>query len=177
MIKKTCKFIGNIIFYTLVISVIVIGLIMVRSNINGEIPNVLGYRFYIVLTGSMEPTIDVGDIVIVKEILKEQVEVNEIITFRSKNTRNITTHRAIEIINISGDIKYITKGDANNVQDPSLVDGELLVGKVVKVIPRIGIIIGWIKKNLKIILVIVVATFILIRYKKIKLFAALLFKR
>ena len=73
-------------------------------------------------------------------------------TFIIKFVYYITTHRVKEVINEEGKIKYITQGDANNVQDPSPVPEEVLIGKVVKCIPKVGNIMAWMKSNLMIIM-------------------------
>ena len=83
----------------------------------------------------MSPTININDLVIVKEVKPEEIEVNDIITFGSTNSDNITTHRVKEIINENNAIKYVTQGDANNVEDPSPVQSDVLIGKVVKRLP------------------------------------------
>ena len=82
----------------------------------------------------------------------KEIKAGDIITFGSLNSDNITTHRVKEVINEEGKIKYITQGDANNVQDPSPVPEEVLIGKVVKWIPKLGSIMSWMKSNLMIIL-------------------------
>ncbi|MGL5354185.1 MAG: signal peptidase I [Clostridium sp.] len=156
MAIKVIKVIGNIIFYSLLACFMLIIIFMVKSTVEGNQPSVAGYRFYVVLTGSMQPNIKVGDLIVVKDTAREEVKVNDVITFGSGNSSNITTHRVIDILPNNGEVKYITKGDANNTQDPSPVEGDRLIGKVVKVIPKIGNIIGWIKNNLVIVLVVAV---------------------
>ena len=150
--NKTLKIIGNVLFYAILISLLSISFIMVKSVKEGKQPTIMGNKFFTVLTGSMEPTINVGDLVIVKEINPSDIQSGDIITFGSLNSDNITTHRVNEVINENGEIKYITQGDANNVQDPNPVQAEVLIGKVVKWVPKIGGIMAWMKSNLTIII-------------------------
>ena len=92
--------------------------------------NVLGFRQYMVVTGSMEDTIKVKDIVIVK--ITKDVKNNEIISYEDNN--KIITHRIIKIT----DNYIVTKGDANNSEDKPITK-EKVVGKVVCIIPKVAI--------------------------------------
>lgn len=70
-----------------------------------------GIRTAIVLTGSMEPTLQVDDFVITKR--PKEINVNDIISYKDENNKREVLHRVIEI---NGD-EIITQGDANNTQD------------------------------------------------------------
>lgn len=91
----------------------------------------LRYTFYEIATGSMEPTLNVKDFIIVKE--SDKYSVGDIITYKEDNS--YITHR---IIKINGDT-LITKGDANNSEDKIISKSEV-IGKVVKIIPKGGVI-------------------------------------
>ena len=91
-----------------------------------------GFTFFEVATGSMKDTIQIGDGVLV-EITKD-VKENDIIVY--KEEENFITHRLIEI-NENGDL--ITKGDANNSKDQPIKIDKVL-GKVVYILPKIGIL-------------------------------------
>lgn len=91
----------------------------------------LGYTFYEIATGSMEPTLNVKDFIIVKE--SDKYSVGDIITYKEDNS--YITHR---IIKINGDT-LVTKGDANNSEDKIISKSEV-IGKVVKIIPKGGVI-------------------------------------
>ncbi|CDE98458.1 putative uncharacterized protein [Clostridium sp. CAG:628] len=91
----------------------------------------LRYTFYEIATGSMEPTLNVKDFIIVKE--SDKYSVGDIITYKEDNS--YITHR---IIKINGDT-LVTKGDANNSEDKIISKSEV-IGKVVKIIPKGGVI-------------------------------------
>lgn len=156
--KKIIRIIGNTLFYGILLIFIIISATMLKAKANDKQPSIFGNKFFIVLTGSMSPTIDVGDLVLVKGINPEDINVADIITFGSTSSDNITTHRVKEVLDKEDGISYITQGDANNVQDPIPVESDVLIGKVSKVIPRVGTILLFIQKNIIKILV----TFILI---------------
>lgn len=155
--KRIEKILGNILFYGLLAIFITTSLVMLKVKSSGNQPSILGNKFFIVLTGSMSPTIKVGDLVIVKDIQPEDIKSNDVITFGSAYSDNITTHRVKEVLNEDGKIKYITQGDANNVEDPMPVESEVVLGMVNKVIPKVGTIILWVQKNIMAILIVIVA--------------------
>ena len=89
----------------------------------------------VIVTGSMEPIIKPGDIVLVKKIDGQNVKINDIIVYRAEKI-NIT-HRVIKIEN-EGEKKYQTQGDANGIPDADLVSTEQVRGKVVGIVPKVG---------------------------------------
>lgn len=92
--------------------------------------NIFGYTFFQVATGSMSPTIEIGDVVMVK--ITDNVEKNDIIVYEDE--KNYITHRLIDI----KDDSLITSGDANNTDDKP-VNKDKLLGKVKLIIPKLGI--------------------------------------
>ena len=153
MKNEVFRKIANIIFYVILIFFLFVSVVIVKAKIKNEQPEIFGYKFYIVLTGSMSPEIEISDMVVVKETDIEKLTEGDIITFRSQASGNTITHR-INHINEKNEI--ITKGDANNSIDHGVVKEEQIVGKVTLSIPRIGYIFQFIQNNLKIILIVVV---------------------
>lgn len=91
----------------------------------------------VVVTGSMEPMIYPGDVILVKKTkdLKE-IETGDVIQF--KRDRIMISHRITEIITTDGVPNYRTRGDNNNADDSQLVKPEQIKGEVIKVVPKIG---------------------------------------
>ena len=94
-----------------------------------EYANIFGYSFFEVATGSMSPTIEVGDVVITK--ITKDVNKNDVIVY--KDGESIITHRLIE----KNEEEIITRGDANNSEDKPIQTSQIL-GKVIYIIPQIG---------------------------------------
>ncbi len=90
----------------------------------------------VILTGSMEPVIKAGDLVLIKRIADEEPKVGEIIQFR-RNGVNVC-HRIVDIAEEEKQKRYITKGDNNAKEDSDWVKPEDVKGKMVYVIPKIG---------------------------------------
>ena len=127
---------------TLVLGILVCLLIIIlgiqaynKLIVRDETASILGYNYKTVLTGSMEPAIPVGSIVITKE--QSSYEMEDIISFQEEGA--IITHR---IISIDRE-RYITKGDANNVADTEEVQQKQILGKVILTIPLLGYLVMW----------------------------------
>lgn len=101
----------------------------------------------VVVSGSMIPTINVNDIIIVKGVNPQTLKVGDIIVFHDPRFKigslcgdgHCIVHRIVEVIRDEVP-KFKTKGDANMMQDPFIVDSNHVIGKVILVIPEIGII-------------------------------------
>lgn len=93
--------------------------------------NIFGITVFEIISGSMEPTINVKDLIVVSET--DKIKENDIITYRDND--DFITHR---IIKIDGDI-ITTKGDSNNSSDNKIRKNEI-IGKVIFTIPKGGII-------------------------------------
>ena len=132
---KVIDKIGNIITYILIflITIIIIFMTYIYISLNllkKDYVSIFDYTYFEVASGSMEPTIDKDDLVIVK--LNSTYQEKDIITY-SLN-KEFITHRVIQI-----DSKTITtKGDANNSKDAK-IKKENVLGKVVLIIPKFGI--------------------------------------
>lgn len=88
---------------------------------------------YVVLSGSMEPTIGTGDVVFVYAADPHSLQVGDVITFNRDGTRTPITHRVIDIEQWDGDpsgLAFQTMGDANEDADASLVPGSAVIGVV-----------------------------------------------
>lgn len=104
--------------------------------------NIFGYRQYIVATGSMEPQYGVGDLIIIKEVPKEEIQIGDVINYISGNGIDTITHRVVDIIEKDGETYYKTKGDNNNEEDPELINFNQVQGVLIFKINNFGTIIA-----------------------------------
>ena len=112
-----------------------------------------------VLSGSMSPAMDPGDVIVISKVDSNEVKKGDIITF--KEGENFVTHRVIEIKKES-DTKFITKGDANEDPDQRLVSSEEIKGKVVFTIPKMGYLGNFVRTPLGFILLILIPGLLII---------------
>jgi signal peptidase len=112
---------------------------LVQSQRMGGPPTLFGYQFYIIAGGSMSPTFEAGSLAIVKSTPADEVNVGDVITYRGTSAdAPLTTHRVRKIIEEGAERSFITRGDANLVDDAVPVTGERLVGRVAHTIPYAG---------------------------------------
>lgn len=152
MPNKTLKVIGNIGFAIFMIVMTILIFITVQSKLTGKEPSILSHKLYIVDSGSMSPTIKEDSMIIVKEEKPEEIKEKDIITYYGYENSRVT-HRVIEVQN-QGEF-FITRGDANDSNDPFPLEGKKLIGKVVYIIPLVGGIFRFIRTDLGIGLLII----------------------
>ena len=102
------------------------------------IPSALGYRVMVVISGSMEPKIHVGDAVLVRPAVPTNIAVGDTITFQPFGTMELKTHRVIAIERREGHLYFQTKGDANATPDPDFADSDTVLGTVSLRLPGAG---------------------------------------
>lgn len=118
------------------------------------LPRFGNWRFDAVLSGSMEPALRVGGVVVVKPVEIPNIRVGDIIAYHSGES--MITHRVIEVINGQAEPSFVTKGDANEDPDMSPVSASSVGGKVVFDVPYLGYLASFIKTRLGFILAIFV---------------------
>jgi len=105
--------------------------------------NLFGSKTYVVKSGSMEPKIHTGSIVVSKN--SNNYQKDDVITFKVVGSKDTVTHRIVEIVNQNSQPMYRTKGDANKSADPEFVSKQNVVGKLVFSIPLVGYLMAFVK--------------------------------
>ena len=131
MVKKICNILNGI----LLIILLVLACLLI-------VPNLIGFKSFAVISGSMEPNIHVGSIVYAKPVDYKELKVGDVISFKI-NDSTMVTHRINSIHEKNN--SFITKGDANNTVDGTPVPYQNIVGKVKFTVP----FIGYISMNIK----------------------------
>jgi len=99
----------------------------------------LGYRPFVIRSGSMIPTLEVGDVVIADTVPASVLEPDDIVTrFYSPELGESITHRVVRVAPTDGGLRVTTKGDANTLSERWIVTPETKVGRMAWSIPRIG---------------------------------------
>ena len=144
-----------------VLLIFIILLLNLMTTTSDKLFEIIGYRSYTVLSGSMEPEFYPGDMVITKHKNKTDINLNDVVTFRD-NDGVIITHRIIE----ETPEGYITKGDNNNVEDAEIITENNIIGEVKFSIPKVGYIMDFLSKPMVIAAeMILLAGFIFFYYK------------
>lgn len=138
-------------------AILIFNLYIITAQIvfNKDLPKVAGFAQIIVISGSMQPDIRVGDLLFIRE--QEKYEKNDIVTYRSNG--RLITHRLIEIDNETA----LAKGDANNVTDDPVPIADI-EGKVVLSIPDAGNYILFLKtpKGMSLAILFVIVLYIIL---------------
>lgn len=123
---RTINIIKNIICWSLVVILVFTMVVFFTARINGSTPSVFGYSIFRVSSGSMEPELMVGDIILDKTVDNpEDLKVGDVITFKSSDYGDLlVTHKVIKApYDENGKLMLQTKGIANEVEDkPIRVD-------------------------------------------------------
>lgn len=153
---KHIKCLGHIIFFIFIIFTIIMNfyLYITRSVLENRKASFLGVGSAIIISGSMEPTIHINDMVIT---MQAGYDVGDIIMFDDGHA--LVTHRIIQIKNG----QYVTQGDHNNTQDSKLVHENDIVGKVIFIIPKVGQFIMYMQTPM-VMMLMVVSLFLILYY-------------
>lgn len=146
--------IGYIIFTIIVLPFLIINLtLIIKTKLYpNKIADFMGYKPFIVLSGSMETQIYKGDLVIVKEINAKDIKKNDIIAFRNDDI--VITHRVKEIYTDGNNISFKTKGDNNNTEDDFIVKADEVEGIYITKISKLGNVLVFLSKPLGMLVVI-----------------------
>lgn len=150
------KILYYILFLVIVLPFLIFNLtLIIKSKLYPDkIADFMGYKPFIVMSGSMETTINIGDLVIVKKVNSSNIHTGDIIAFKNGNI--VISHRVKEIINDSGTYKFKIKGDNNNVADDFIVNSDAIEGIFVNKIPGLGSILLFLGKPIGLLMVILV---------------------
>lgn len=118
-LHKVLTVIGTVLCIILIPILIINCILIVKSFTSDDVPNVAGTLPLIVLTDSMYPVIESGDLIICHTEEPENIQVGDVIAFfdPAGNGSSIVTHRVIEVTEKNGEIAWRTKGDNNNTED------------------------------------------------------------
>lgn len=116
-------------------------LLTVVMTPSGQVPQVMGFSLLRVLTGSMEPTIPEDSILLIQRTDPSELQPGDIISFFSPDPAldgALNTHRIQRIDSDGKTLQFITKGDANLIEDQQPVEAQWIAGKVIYISPTLG---------------------------------------
>ena len=145
--KKVIEIFAVILIYNII-------LIAISSENNVNLINMFGYKSYVIKTNSMEPTININDVVINKEVEKNEINVGDVITFLHNG--EVITHRITKIDNDGDEVHYTTKGDNNNIEDTFKINYENIKGKHVLTIPYLGRVVQLLENKLIFLIILLI---------------------
>ncbi len=170
LVKRVFSVIGNLIF----IALIAIAIFLASTMIFGERDpgggvSIFGIRMYSVLTPSMVPTYPPGTLVVVKETPAAEIRPGDVISFSVAAEQAVLTHRVVEVRQRNTSITFVTKGDANEINDPNPVSSVSVFGVALFGIPFLGSLLDFLKNGIGVVLLIVVPMLLVIVVQLVKL--------
>lgn len=168
---KTMTVIGTIMCIILIPILVINCTLIIKSYMNKEeVPSVGGVFPLIVLTDSMAPEIEGGDLIICNNYEVDKVQEGDIIAFfdPAGNGTSIVTHRVLEVTEQDGEVAFKTKGDANNTEDKMLVPAENFVGVYKTRIAGAGNIAMFMQSTTGLVVCVILPIILLVAYDVIR---------
>lgn len=142
--KSVLKKISNIVLTVVLILLTFVVVLTVITRITGNTPSLFGYSILRVSTGSMEPDLMIGDVILSYEVDDvNSLKVGDVITYRGtvgEYSNKLITHEVVKAPYEENGITYvITKGIANQYEDQPVQEGQI-VGSLVCKIPFIDLV-------------------------------------
>lgn len=178
--KKTFRLIVKI-FNILLLSMISLFLIclmfyVISSKIAEKKEKTSLFGFYTIISPSMEPNINVYDVVLVKKTNINKLKKGDVITFYSTNNYFGDTPITHRIANIDDRTSIIVKGDHNEKADNEKVIPKNIIGKVILVIPSLGKLQFFLASKSGFIVAIIIPAIVIITYDVYKIMKMIILK-
>jgi signal peptidase len=134
------------------------------------LPNLFGMRDLTVLSGSMEPTIHTGDVVVEHQISPLDARIGDIVSFKDpEEPAVLITHRVQDIQAHDGVVGFVTKGDANTGVERWKISADGMIGRVDYHVWRLGYLLFWIRGRTGRILLVVLPALLLGAYELMRI--------
>lgn len=127
--NSTVSGVIGIVLCVVFIPVILINLVLIAGSVMrpDQLPGVFGLKPSVVLSGSMDPTIQVGDVILIQECDPETLQEGDVVCYMSSG--KAITHRISSVTTgEDGLVRYVTQGDANNAADRLSVSADQVQG-------------------------------------------------
>lgn len=152
--------------FDVLLAVILIAATMMFLQNNDPNKSILGYRYYFIQSGSMEPELPIGSFILVKMTTPDEIHVGDNAAFYFKSDLSpepeFWTHKVIEVIRDTDGAKFQTQGIANPAPDPFQLDSENVIGKVIYCNKFLGPVMMFASQNPLPLIAVVGAMFIFI---------------
>lgn len=164
-IKKILKIIKKVLNIVIGIFIVLFLLVVCLQRFTDNNLSLFGFRMFTVLTGSMEPKYNVGDVLFSKSIDPNDIKVGDAISYLGETgdvKDKVVTHEVIEIeTNENGEKIFHTKGIANIIEDP-IVHADQIYGKVIHKSTILSFISKTIRTPVGLIVLIIIPVFYII---------------
>jgi signal peptidase len=172
VIRHRIGTIFGIVVCLLLLPILIINItLIVKSYISAdEVPSVGGYLPLIVLSDSMNPEIESGDLIICRTVEADEVQTGDVIAFidPAGDGTSVVSHRVTSVTYDDGELSFRTQGDANNSEDEMSVPAENVLGIYKRDIPGVGNIAMFLQTTNGLIICVVIPLVLLVGYDIIR---------
>lgn len=153
--KLWVKILQYVVVCVLAFLVLVCISVFIQTKVNpNKIPSIFGYKPFVVLSGSMEAEIFRGDLAVTREVDAKSLQKNDIVAFRDAEN-HVVTHRVVDIVDVNGEKRLVTKGDNNNNNDSDTVGMKDVEGKYLFKLSGFGNLVMIMQEPVTLIIVLV----------------------
>ena len=168
---KALKRVGGILISVVLWAVILLAALFAFTTLatkdTNHVASLAGYTPLSVVSDSMSPTFDAGDLIIIRKCDPATLQEGDIVTFHTiiNNEFSLNTHRITEIQEDGGARSYVTKGDNNAIADVHMITDGDIVGRFVTRLPKFGKVVDFLSSSMGFLLVIVLPLLIFYVYQ------------
>ncbi len=165
--KKVLSIVVRVLLWIIILLAALFAFTTLATRNNDNVANLAGFTPMTVLTDSMSPTFNRGDMIVIRKCDPNTLEVGDIVTFHTiiENEYALNTHRIISVTDNNGFRNYVTKGDNNAIQDQRSIAAGDIVGKYVGRVPYLGYVMNFLSSSVGFLIVIVLPLLIFFIYQ------------
>ena len=166
-LKKGASILISILLWAVILLAALFAFTTLATKDSSHVASLAGYTPLSVVSDSMAPTFDAGDLIIIRSCDPATLQEGDIITFHTiiNNEFALNTHRIAEIDDQGGARSYVTKGDNNEIADVHMITDGDIVGKFVTRLPKFGRVVEFLSSSTGFLLVIVLPLLIFFIYQ------------
>ena len=140
ILKNVLSVMASVLLWAIILLAALFAFTTLATKDSKSVANLAGFTPLSVMSESMAPTFNAGDLIIIKQCDTKKLEAGDIITFHTiiNNEYALNTHRISEIQDMGGVRSYVTKGDNNLIADVHMIADGDIVGKFVTKLPGVG---------------------------------------
>jgi signal peptidase len=120
-----------------------------------SVPVLFGCRSLVVMSGSMEPAISTGSVVVVERIPGADIAAGDVVSFHAPGSTMVLTHRVQSVAVREGMVEVVTRGDANTGTESWAIEPTGTVGRLVFEVPYLGYLLAPLQNPIARILLVV----------------------
>lgn len=166
-VKRIAGILISVVLWAVILLAALFAFTTLATKDTNHVASLAGYTPLSVVSDSMSPTFDAGDLIIIRKCDPAGLQTGDIVTFHTiiNNEFSLNTHRIAEIQEDGGARSYVTKGDNNEIADIHMITDGDIVGKFVTRLPKFGRVVDFLSGSMGFLLVIVLPLLIFFIYQ------------